>query len=65
MQILNRRGFIEKYLFNDTSILVWGVPDHSIEEANLAEEHSDEEGGPGWIGGGGEEEGDPGGQGEH
>ena len=42
-----------------TLILFWRVPDHSIEEANLAEEHGNEEGGASGVGGGGQEERHP------
>ena len=48
-----------------TPILVWCIFDHSIEEADLTEEHGDEEGGPWGVGGGGEEEGHPRGHREH
>ena len=38
-----------------TLILFWRVPDHSIEESDLAEEHGDEEGGASGVWGGGQE----------
>ena len=46
-------------------VLVGGVEHHGVEDPNLAEEDGDEEGGPGGIGFGRQEEGEPGGDGEH
>ena len=48
-----------------TSILIRCVPDDGNEDSNLAEKDSDKERGPGWVGGGGQDEGHPGGEGEH
>ena len=47
------------------SILFRRVPDDSVEDACLAEKHSDEEGGSGRVGGGRQDEGDPRGDCEH
>ena len=48
-----------------TSVLVRRVPDHSIEQPDLTEKYGDQKGGSRGVGGGGEEEGDPGGDREH
>ena len=46
-------------------ILVRRVLHHGVEDPDLAEEDGDKEGGPGGVGGGRQEEGEPGGDGEH
>ena len=48
-----------------TSVLIWRVCDDSIEDPYLAEEDGDEEGGAGGVGGRRDQEGEPGGDGEH
>ena len=48
-----------------TSVIVGCVLDGGGEDADLAEEHRDQQGGAGGVGGGGQEVRDPGGQREH
>ena len=48
-----------------TSVLVWRVPDHCIEQPDLTQKNGDQQGGAGGVGGGRQEEGDPGGDCEH
>ena len=49
----------------DTPVLVWCVPDHCIEQSDLTEKYGDQQGGAGGVGGGRQQEGDPGGDCEH
>ena len=48
-----------------TSVKLWSVSDGSREDSNLTEKHRHQQGSPGGVAGGGDEEGDPGGEGEH
>ena len=48
-----------------TLVIVRRVLDGRGEDADLAEEHGDQEGGASGVGGGGQQVGDPGGEGEH
>ena len=50
---------------NLTSVKLWRVSDGSREDSNLTEKHCHQQGRPGGVAGRGDEEGDPGGEGEH
>ena len=48
-----------------TSVKLRSVSDGGGEDPDLAQEDGDQESGPGWVAGGGNQVGDPGGEGEH
>ena len=50
---------------NLTSVKLWRVSDSGGENSNLTEKHRHQQGRPGWVAGRGDEEGDPGCEGEH
>ena len=50
---------------NPTSVKLWRVSDGGGEDPDLTEKHRHQQGRPGGVAGRGDEEGDPGGEGEH